>query len=292
MAITLNGTTGITTPDIDTDGLSVDTNAIFVDPATNNVGIGTSSPVAGLHVATSTRSVSTCPPTAGGGGASFFLMGNSDSGGASGPAMIVSANRAIQFGVGNSFSSASGGAFTEHARIDSSGNFMVGCTGLTNDAPNAAGGTFKSTNGNTKIRMLSDNLAAIQFYSPTGGTSSPVGSIHVNTNNVQYNTSSDYRLKENVIPMQNALATVANLNPVTYNWKVDGSVGQGFIAHELQAVVPDCVTGEKDAVDEEGNPQYQGVDTSFLVGVLTAAIQEQQTLIQALTARIEALEQA
>jgi hypothetical protein len=70
---------------------------------------------------------------------------------------------------------------------------------------------------------------------------------------------------------------------VTYTWKADGSAGQGFIAHELQAVVPDCVTGEKDAVDAEGNPQYQGVDTSFLVATLVKAIQE-------LTARVEELE--
>ena len=74
--------------------------------------------------------------------------------------------------------------------------------------------------------------------------------------------------------MQNALATVAQLNPVTYTWKADGSDGQGFIAHELQAVVPDCVTGEKDAVDADGNPVYQGIDTSFLVATLVAAIQE------------------
>jgi hypothetical protein len=90
--------------------------------------------------------------------------------------------------------------------------------------------------------------------------------------------------------MIGALEKVALLKPCTYKWKVDGSSSQGFIAHELQEVVPDCVTGEKDAVDAEGNPVYQGVDTSFLVATLTAAIQEQQALITALTARITALE--
>ena len=89
--------------------------------------------------------------------------------------------------------------------------------------------------------------------------------------------------------MQNALATIAQLNPVTYTWKQDGLEGQGFIAHELQAVVPDCVVGEKDAVDAEGNPKYQGVDTSFLVATLTAAIQEQQTIIESLKTDIAAL---
>jgi squalene cyclase len=58
--------------------------------------------------------------------------------------------------------------------------------------------------------------------------------------------------------------------------------GQGFIAHELQSVVPDCVTGEKDAVDKEGNPVYQGIDTSFLVATLVAAIQELKAEVDAL----------
>jgi hypothetical protein len=71
---------------------------------------------------------------------------------------------------------------------------------------------------------------------------------------------------------------------------VDGSDGQGFIAHELDEVVPGCVTGEKDAVDADGNPKYQGIDTSFLVATLTAAIQEQQAIIESLTARVSALE--
>jgi hypothetical protein len=102
-----------------------------------------------------------------------------------------------------------------------------------------------------------------------------IGSIQQNgASNVSYVTSSDYRLKENIEPMTGALEKVAQLKPVTYKWKEDGSDGQGFIAHELQAVVPDCVTGKKDAVDEDGKPVYQGVDTSFLVATLTAAIQE------------------
>jgi hypothetical protein len=83
--------------------------------------------------------------------------------------------------------------------------------------------------------------------------------------------------------MIGALAKVSALKPCTFKWKSDGSEGQGFIAHELQEVCPDAVTGEKDAVDADGNPQYQGIDTSFLVATLTAAIQE-------LTARVQALE--
>jgi len=89
--------------------------------------------------------------------------------------------------------------------------------------------------------------------------------------------------------MTGALEKVAALKPVTYKWKVDGSDGQGFIAHELQAVVSECATGTKDAVDEEGNPKYQGIDTSFLVATLTAAIQELHAIVAAQGAEIATL---
>jgi len=123
------------------------------------------------------------------------------------------------------------------------------------------------------------------------------GSITSTSSATAYNTSSDYRLKENIAPMTGALAKVAQLKPVIYKWKIDGSDGEGFIAHELAEVKPDCVTGEKDAVDENGDIKPQGIDVSFLVATLTAAIQElkaindtQAETITALTARIVALE--
>jgi hypothetical protein len=88
------------------------------------------------------------------------------------------------------------------------------------------------------------------------------------------------------------LAKVALLKPCTYKWNADGSNSEGFIAHELAEVCPQAVSGEKDAVDAEGKPQYQGFDASFLVATLTAALQEAHGLITALTARVEALEGA
>ena len=96
--------------------------------------------------------------------------------------------------------------------------------------------------------------------------------------------------------MTGALAKVALLKPCTYKWNVDGADGEGFIAHELAEVMPQCVSGEKDAVqtylDDEGNeqtrPTYQGIDVSFLVATLTAAIQEQQAMIASLKARLDA----
>jgi hypothetical protein len=179
----------------------------------------------------------------------------------------------------------------ERARIDSSGNLLVGITS------NVTAGArirlvYNANAGNIGLSIqatLQDAGTAVQFVNSGG---SVCGTITQGTSTTAYNTSSDYRLKHDIAPMTGALAKVAALKPVTYRWNADNSESQGFIAHELQEVVPECVTGEKDAVDAEGNPQYQGIDTSFLVATLTAAIQEQQAIITALTARVEALEGA
>jgi hypothetical protein len=174
-------------------------------------------------------------------------------------------------------------------RIDSSGNLLVNTTTAIGTI------TTRNTGGYTmgSVRTGTGGEGHISFRNGNG----EVGYIQTSGSATQYSTSSDYRLKENIAPMTGALAKVALLKPCTYKWKVDGSDGQGFIAHELQEVVEGCVTGAKDAVDAEGNPQYQGVDTSFLVATLTAAIQELKALndtqaatITALTARIVALE--
>jgi hypothetical protein len=92
--------------------------------------------------------------------------------------------------------------------------------------------------------------------------------------------------------MTGALAKISQLKPVTYTWKSNGSDGEGFIAHELQAVVPNAVVGKKDAVDADGNIKPQGVDTSFLVATLTSAIQELNAKVEAQAVRIAELEGA
>jgi hypothetical protein len=179
---------------------------------------------------------------------------------------------------------------TERARIDSSGNLLVGTTSNPNGVLLRLNATNAANSGRA-IQTVTDTTGtvnAVFFSNPNGN----VGNISVATNSVGYNSTSDYRLKENIAPMSGALARVAALKPVTYKWKSDGSDGQGFIAHELAEVCPDAVSGERDAVDEDGNPVYQGIDTSFLVATLTAAIQEQQAIITSLTARIAALEGA
>jgi hypothetical protein len=195
----------------------------------------------------------------------------------------------------------SGTDISERMRIDSSGNLNVGRTVATTS--NTVGCSIMPV-GSIIVERDNDQLMSLNRMNGNGtailfsrGAGNSVGNITLNTSSTTYNTSSDYRLKHDIAPMIGALAKIAALKPVTYKWNVDGSTGEGFIAHELQEVVPDCVTGAKDAVDADGNPSYQGIDTSFLVATLTAAIQElkaindtQAETINALTARIVALE--
>jgi hypothetical protein len=178
---------------------------------------------------------------------------------------------------------------TERMRITSSGDLCVGTTSQIGP------GKISVSQSNASQAALGCNhtLGAGQSFIAfaNAANNALIGTITNNGNTATaYNTTSDYRLKENVAAMTGALATVQQLKPVTYKWKADGSDGQGFIAHELQAVVPDAVVGEKDAVDAEGKPVYQGIDTSFLVATLTSAIQELKAIVDAQAARIAALE--
>jgi hypothetical protein len=178
---------------------------------------------------------------------------------------------------------------SERARITSDGKFYVNQTVNNGNTAQRMGVTYDGATEWAFAVKTTDATGgnAISFQNSSG---TQVGFINQSPSATSYSTSSDYRLKEDIAPMTGALAKVALLKPVTYKWKSDGSDAEGFIAHELAEVCPDAVTGAKDAVAADGNPKYQGIDTSFLVATLTAAIQEQQALITSLTARIAALE--
>jgi len=203
----------------------------------------------------------------------------------------------LQF-TGSSSDASVGG---ERMRIDSSGNLLVGTTSnvavtartaIVGDA--STGGLAVEASGSGSgypvwFRDTDATSASQQMVHFRRGASN-VGFITTTNTTTSYGSASDYRLKEDITPMTGALAKVALFKPCTYKWKIDGSVGEGFIAHELQEVCPIAVHGTKDGIDADGKPDYQAIDTSFLVATLTAAIQEQQALITTLTARITALE--
>ncbi len=254
------------------------TGTVVTSDASGNVGIGTSSPVSRLNVSvTDGGSVTISNTNDTHTGALNFGDTSSNT---SGRISYDHSSNALRFDSNGS----------ERARIDSSGNLLVGTT--TSPTTGGVGAGFirnASVSGSYTLAFrtnVSTDYEPLYFYNGNGF----VGYIRTNGSSTSYVTSSDYRLKEDVQPMTGALAKVASLKPCIYKWKADGSSGQGFIAHELAEVVPDAVTGEKDAVNEDGSIKPQGIDTSFLVATLTAAIQEQQALIESLTARIAALE--
>ncbi len=228
-------------------------------------------------------------------GAGVAFRSGKTAGNPFGPAVmgaIYGANSADE-SVGNgylTFHTRASNTVAERARIDSSGNFMVASTA---SSPPTAGGfsiTPAGQGAGTPAILRWNKSASGNYYAAQFMYSgSIVGSIEVSNTATAFVTSSDYRLKENIAPMTGALSVVQQLKPCTYTWKSEGSVGQGFIAHELQAIVPDAVVGEKDAVNEDGSIKPQGIDTSFLVATLTAAIQEQQALIVSMRDELDAL---
>lgn len=258
-----------------------------------NVGIGTASPVGLLNLYggdANAPAILTLESNTGGGGNTglYFRPYQSVTIANSNPA------QAAILGLDNNYSAhiqfwtktegAAANSMVERMRITSGGNLLLGTT-------------TQFGSGKLNVAYVPGATTGISFM-PSNDVASPtpliflnaagaaVGYIGTNASVTSYNSSSDYRLKEKLHPMIGALNRVMQLKPVTYSWKADGSKGEGFIAHELQAVAPLAVTGKKDAVDEKGKPIYQSIDPSKIVGLLTAAMQEQQAQIDALKKQV------
>ena len=177
-----------------------------------------------------------------------------------------------------SFAVNAGGAGTateEAMRIDSNGNLGIGVTSID------AKLKVQAANGNTTFNCFnagSGSQTYIAFNISGGGTAT--GSITTNGSTTAYNTSSDYRLKENISDLTGATARLKQLIPKRFNFLATPSkTVDGFLAHEVSDIVPEAVSGAKDAVDADGNPEYQGIDQSKLVPLLVATIQELEARI-------------
>ena len=186
---------------------------------------------------------------------------------------------------------------TERMRIASNGMILIGTTSTSGLAvQNTDQGVQLTPEG--RIFNCCDDHS--DFNRQTAGetfrfrtATTKVGSISVTASATAYNTSSDYRLKENVDYEFNALDRVAQLKPARFNFIADetNTLVDGFLAHEVQDIVPEAISGEKDAVDDEGNPDYQGIDQSKLVPLLTKAIQELSSQVEELKAEIQELKE-
>ena len=257
----------------------------------SNVGIGTSSPSEELHIyKNTTNSVD-------------LKLENSE-----GSATLKANNASFYIDADNHVFRSE--ASSERMRIDSNGSILFNTTTL----PNGSNNSMAYSNVGDEALIISSagtgGSYMIRFMNGNG----EVGSIVSSGSSTSYNTSSDYRLKTDAQPMTGASARVQALNPVNFEWIADGTRVDGFLAHEAQEVVPEAVSGTKDAMrdeeyevtpavlDDDGNvvteavmgtrsvPKYQGIDQSKLVPLLTAALQEALTKIDTMETRLAALE--
>ena len=197
---------------------------------------------------------------------------------------------------------------SERMRINSAGQIATG--NATVDSSRCNSGTLvvnAATTGSSEtqvqIRAPQNTDSTVRnyvlFYRNDGTI---IGNIGCNNSSTAYNTSSDYRLKENVADMTGAIARVKQLSPKRFSWivdELDAANVDGFLAHEAQTVVPEAVHGTHNQVDDEGEPVYQAIDQSKLIPLLTAALKESiakietlETEMTALKARVTALENA
>jgi hypothetical protein len=241
------------------------TQAMTLD-ASGNLGIGTSSPTSPIHVQRSND------------GVIGTFRGTS------------SAQLLLSVSGGNLIYDASNGNAThvwranntERARIDANGRFLIGTTNSIDGRLSVVADT-----GNSGCIATGNNGLPVYYPAYFYHGASLVGNISCNSTNTAYTTSSDYRLKENIQDVTGSGAFIDALQPRTWNWKVNGSVGTGFIAHELQTVSPSSVTGTKDAVDAEGRPVYQAVEygSAEVIAMLVAEVKSLRQRITALEAK-------
>ena len=169
---------------------------------------------------------------------------------------------------------------TERMRMNSDGDVLIGSSTNVGTGDHKVSVDIGATGRALGLRTSSTTAKILCSFVNGNGT---VGTIQTNGSGTSYVTSSDYRLKENAVAISDGITRVKQLQPKRFNFIADNSTTvDGFMAHEAQAVVPEAATGTKDAVDDEGNPEYQGIDQSKLVPLLTAALQEAITKIETL----------
>ena len=264
------------------DGANIGSNALVVD-SSGNVGVGTSSPSYKLNtVIGAGESNGVGFLNASGQGLNFYTD-------------TTASNADVFMDLGQSGASLIfNQAGSEKMRIDSSGNVGIGTS-------SSFGGILNIQTSSSRVTGITSRPATNITYNFTdfqNSSGTGVGGIGVTASSTVYSTSSDYRLKENITEITDGISRVKQLNPSRFNFIVEpDNTVDGFIAHEVSDIVPEAVNGEKDAVNEDGSINPQGIDQSKLVPLLTAALQEsialiesQQSQIDVLTARIEALE--
>ena len=263
--------------------------------SSGNVGIGNSSPGRKLHIHDgSGSSAQTIQIDSGGVGLLSIQSGTTSesriefgdsSNDDAGYIYYENDNDVMKFGINAS----------ERMRVNSSGNFMVGQTNGSSGTVGIvcnANGLLTNCTSNTDASVINiNNLTGAKNLILFRSDGTNRGSIETNGSTVTYNTTSDYRVKENVVDIDGAIDRVKQLLPKRFNFiSHPERTVDGFLAHEAQTVVPEAVTGTHNEVDDDGNAVMQGIDQSKLVPLLTAALQEAIAKIETLETKVAALE--
>ena len=258
--------------------------------SSGKVGIGTSSPSVPLHLSTSSSGDIGIFNTSANGGTGLFI--NSQT---AGQIDLVGYNGSAA----NNVNIRGGGATNSGLVVGTGGDIFVGQTStITPGSGNTTHGTCLQDGG--RLFLSADGVFSLSLNRSDSGELTNFhragvfkGSINITTSGVSYNTSSDARLKDNIVDMTGAIDRVKQLAPKRFNFIEDAdNTVDGFLAHEAQAVVPEAVTGTKDEVDDDGNAVMQGIDQSKLVPLLTGALREAIAKIETLETKVAALEAA
>ena len=312
MALNINGTTGISGVDGSASAASIagtdaNTGLSFASDTVNintggvtratvdssgNLGVGETTPLGNLHVKSADSGASVASYAD-----ELVVEGSVDSG----ITILSGNNKDGSLAFGDDGNNVAGRIAYSHPT-----DIMQFFTAANERLRILSSGSI-TTNGNTSVPTGSTNgfgFTTDQFYLSYTGTGANysqrfyngnglVGSILVNGSSTSYNTSSDYRLKENASAISDGITRLKQLKPYKFNFIADKSKTlDGFFAHEAQAVVPESATGTKDEVDSDNKPVYQGIDQSKLVPLLTAALQEAVAKIEVLETKVAALEAA
>ena len=248
-------------------------NMLVVNAGDDRVGIGTNAPASPLHISGSNGVLATLGATT-----ELEIYVNNNEISFRADADNDENDTVITFDTDGS----------ERMRIDNANHVMFYTT--SDAAPDGNGGVIIADDGNGSFIQISKKttsaVPAMEFYNANGR----VGQIIPSGSATSFTTSSDYRLKENVTASWDATTRLKQLKPSRFNFKADkDTVLDGFLAHEVSSIVPEAITGAKDAVDKDGKPEYQGIDQSKLVPLLTKSLQEALARIDTLEAEVTKL---